>query len=79
MSEDEKETHFKWVNTILSNIKTLTTGTFHSIECHRYTSRYFGAITYRFNRRFNLKKIFYDLCSTVIRTSPITAKQISLC
>ena len=78
MSEKEKEEHFKWMNTILSNVKTLISGTFHSIECHRYAARYFGEITYRFNRRFNLRKIFHDLCNTAANTSPITAKQISL-
>ncbi len=79
MSEQDKEEHFKWINTILSNVKTLISGTFHAIECHRYAFRYFGEITYRFNRRWDLKKIFYDLCSTVISTSPITSKQISMC
>lgn len=77
MSEEEKEEHFKWMNTILSNVKTLISGTFHSIECHQYTFRYFGEITYRFNRRYNLKKIFYDLCYTAVNTAPVTAKQIS--
>ncbi len=76
MSDEEKETHFKWVNTILSNFKTSISGTFHSIECHRYAFRYLGAATYRFNRRWNLKKIFYDLCKTVIITSPITKRQL---
>ena len=78
MSEEEKEEHFKWINTIISNIKTMISGTFHSIEYHRYSFRYFGEITYRFNRRFDLKKIFYDLCHTVIKTSPVTAKKIIL-
>jgi transposase-like protein len=76
--EEEKEEHFKWMNTVLANVKTLISGTFHSIECHRYAFRYFGEITYRFNRRFNLRKIFHDLCNTVVKTSPITAKIISL-
>ncbi len=79
MSEEEKEIHFKWINTVLSNVKTLISGTFHSIECHRFSFRYFAEIVYRFNRRYDLKKIFYDLCSTVISTSPITAREISTC
>ncbi len=79
MSEEEKENHFKWVNTIISNVKTLISGTFHSIECHRFAFRYLAEVTYRFNRRFDLKKIFYDLCDTVIRTPPITAQEISTC
>lgn len=76
MSEAEKECHFKWVNTILSNVKTSLTGTFHSIEVHRYAFRYFGAFAYRFNRRMNLVMIFYDLCQTAIAAIPKTAKQL---
>lgn len=79
MSEEEKEEHFKWINTVLSNVKTLISGTFHSIECHRFSFRYFAEIVYRFNRRYDLKKIFYDLCNTVITASPITARDISTC
>ncbi len=79
MTEEEKETHFKWVNTIISNVKTLISGTFHSIECHRFAFRYLAEITYRFNRRYDLRKKFYDLCETVISTPPVTAQEISTC
>ncbi len=79
MSEKEKETHFKWLNTVISNVKTAIGGTFHSIECHRFAFRYLAEITYRFNRRYNLKKIFFDLCDTVIGAPPITATAISDC
>ncbi len=77
LTEDEKETHFKWVDTILSNVKTLISGTFHSIQYQHFAFRYLAEITYRFNRRYDLKKIFYDLCNTVISTKPITARDIS--
>ncbi|MCP4269302.1 MAG: IS1595 family transposase, partial [Candidatus Brocadiaceae bacterium] len=79
MTEEQKETHFKWVDTIISNVKTLMSGSFHSIEYKRYAVRYLAEITYRFNRRYDLKKIFYDLCNTVINTPPITALSISSC
>ena len=78
MTEADKECHFKWVNTILANVKTSLSGTFHSIEVHRYAFRYFGAIVYRFNRRMNLTQIFYDLCSTTIFATPITAKELKV-
>ncbi len=77
ITEEEKDCHFKWVDTILSNVKTLITGTFHSIVFQHYAFRYLAEITYRFNRRFDLKKIFYDLCDTVINTPPITARTIT--
>ena len=76
MSDEEKECHFKWVNTILSNVKTSLSGTFHSIEVHGYSFRYFGAFAYRFNRRMNLVQIFYDLCKTALCAAPVTAKAL---
>jgi transposase-like protein len=79
ISDEEKDTHFKWIDTILSNVKTLISGTFHSIEYKHFAFRYLAEITYRFNRRYDLKKIFYDLCDTVINTPPITARAISTC
>jgi hypothetical protein len=79
LSGKEKDFHFKWVDTILSNVKTSISGTFHAIECHRFAFRYLTEITYRFNRRFDLKKIFYELCDTVFHCKPITARKISTC
>jgi len=76
MTEEEKEKHFKWVNTILCNVKTSLTGTFHSIECHKYAFRYFGAIVYRFNRRWNLTQVFYSLCNTAAQTGPCPLKKL---
>ena len=76
MTEDEKEHHFKWVNTILANVKTSLLGTFHSFECHKYSHRYLGLIVYRFNRRWDLTKIFFDLCSSCVNSPPFTAKQL---
>lgn len=77
MTEEDKEIHFKWVNTVLSNVKTALTGTFHFIECHKYSNRYLGAIVYRFNRRWDLTKIFYDLCNSCVKSPPITARKLS--
>ncbi len=79
MSEEEKDIHFKWVDTMLSNVKTLISGTFHSIEYKHFAFRYLSEITYRFNRRYDLRKIFFDLCDTVINTPPITAHLITNC
>jgi len=79
LSDKEKQLHFKWVNTVLANLKTSITGTFHSIECHRYAFRYFGAFVYRFNRRYDLTQIFYSLCKTTALTPPYTLKQIQNC
>lgn len=78
MIEAEKEKHFKWVNTVLSNIKTGLTGTFHSFECSKYSFRYLGAIMFRFNRRFRLSTIFLKLVKHAGESPPIPASAISL-
>jgi hypothetical protein len=45
---------FRWINTILSNLKTNFSGTFHTFRFDKFASRYLGAFNYRYNRRFNL-------------------------
>ena len=48
---------FRWINTVLSNLKTSFSGTFHAFRFDKYTNRYLGAFNYRFNRRFNLAAV----------------------
>lgn len=48
---------FAWVNTVLSNIKTAITGTYHGFEFSKYAGRYLSEVQYRFNRRFDLISI----------------------
>ena len=48
---------FAWVNTLLSNIKTAITGTYHSFKFEKYVYRYLAEAQYRFNRRFDLRKM----------------------
>ena len=45
---------FRWINTVLSNLKTSFNGTFHALRFDKYSDRYLGAFSYRFNRRFDL-------------------------
>jgi len=78
LTEEEKEKHFGWVNTILSNVKTGLTGTFHSFECLKYSFRYLGAIMYRFNRRFYLDQIFLTLVHDCAKSPPVPMNQVQL-
>jgi len=50
-----------WMKIILSNIKASIYGTFHSINYECYAYRYLADLQYRFNRRFDLKAMFYGL------------------
>jgi len=45
---------FRWINTVLSNLKTSLSGTFHAFNFAKYGKRYLGAFCFRFNRRFKL-------------------------
>ena len=78
MIEEEKEKHFKWVNTVLLNVKTGLTGTFHSFECSKYSLRYLGAIMYRFNHRYELDKIFAELLEDAMASPPADIHLIQL-
>ena len=61
---------FKWVNTMLGNLKTTLAGAFHSLKYSKYAQQYLGAFAYRFNRRFDLHGLVARLIVTVARCSP---------
>lgn len=60
---------FRWVNTILGNIKTAIAGTFHALR-RAYVHRYLAEFQYRFNHRSGLARMFADLAGNAIHTSP---------
>jgi hypothetical protein len=68
---------FFWINTILGNLKTAITGTYHHIE-EKYVGRYLAEFEYRFNRRYDLKTILPRLLYAATHTLPIPEKQLTL-
>jgi hypothetical protein len=48
---------FRWVNTVLGNVKSSLSGAYHAFDFGKYVGRYLAAIAYRFNRRFQLKTL----------------------
>ena len=62
---------FQWVNTILGNLKTATSGTYHAFAFRKYGYRYLAEAQYRFNRRFDLSVILPRL----LRAAVVTAKR----
>ncbi len=69
---------FAWVNTLLSNIKTAITGTYHSFKFEKYVYRYLAEAQYRFNRRFDLKKMLPRLLYAGAATGKRTEKWLRL-
>lgn len=61
---------FKWVNTMLGNVKNALPGTFHAIR-GKHVPRYLAEFEYRFNRRFNLPSMIERLLFVALRTPPM--------
>jgi len=59
---------FKWVNTVLGNLKTMLSGAYKSFGYSKYADHYLGAFAYRFNRRFDLADLVVRLVVDVCRT-----------
>ena len=68
---------FKWVNTMIGNVKNSIRGTYHSVS-HKHLPRYLAEFCYRFNRRFNLKTMFKRLLHAAANTLPIPQHKLSL-
>jgi len=64
-----KHPAFKWVNTVLGNLKNAFHGTYHSFH-PKHAPRYLAEFQYRFNRRFNLRAMLPRLVYVAARTSP---------
>jgi len=61
---------FTWVNTMIGNVKTAMTGTYHSIG-KKHLPRYLAEFCYRFNRRFQLEDMLPRLGYMAMRTPPM--------
>jgi len=57
---------FKAVNTLLGNLKTAISGTYHAFEYAKYSHRYLAEMQYRFNRRFDMRSILSRLLTSLI-------------
>ena len=61
---------FKAVNTLLGNLKTAITGTYHAFDFAKYAHRYLAEFQFRFNRRFNMKTILPRLLHSLLAAPP---------
>ena len=62
---------FKWVNTMLGNIKTSIAGTYRAIR-KKHMVRYLAEFEWRFNHRFDLAAMIPVLGHAAVRTRPAT-------
>jgi predicted RNA-binding Zn-ribbon protein involved in translation (DUF1610 family) len=61
----------KAVNTVLGNLKTAITGTYHAFNFAKYADRYLAEFQYRFNRRFNLGVLMQSLIRAAAACKPV--------
>jgi hypothetical protein len=61
---------FHWVNTLLGNLKTALSGTYHAIDHAKYADRYLAEFAYRFNRRVDLAAMVPRLLRAAVTTKP---------
>jgi transposase-like protein len=61
---------FRWINTVLGNLKTSLSGCYHAFDFQKYAARYLAAFSYRFNRRFNLRTLHQRLIIAAASASP---------
>lgn len=71
-----RQPRLRWVNTILSNLKTALSGTHHALDFPKYGARYLRAHAYRFNRRFDLAAMVPRLASALSGAGMATERQL---
>lgn len=65
-----KRSEFWAVNTILGNLKTAFSGTYHAFKFEKYADRYLAQVQYLFNHRFDLRNILTRLAQVACATKP---------
>lgn len=68
---------FKWVNTMIGNVKEAIHGTCHA-KSKKHLPRYPAEFCYRFNRRFELHEMVNGLVYVAVRTQPIPQRILKL-
>lgn len=61
---------FKWINTVLGNLKTSLAGAFHSLNYRKYATAFLAAYAYRPNQSFDLRGVVAELVVDVAPCAP---------
>ena len=69
---------FKAINTLLGNLKTAISGTYHAFGFAKCAHRYLAEFQYRFNRRFNMKTILARLLHALVAAPAIAERRLRL-
>lgn len=69
--------YFKWVKTMIGNVKNAMHGIYHSIN-KNHLPRYLAEFCFKFNRCFNLEKMLEQLIFSSIQTAPMPQRLLKL-
>jgi transposase-like protein len=68
---------FKWVNTVLGNIKASIVGTYRQLG-PKHAGRYLASFAWRFNRRYQLDSLIPRFVHAAARTAPLPYRMLIL-
>ncbi|MCP4283674.1 MAG: IS1595 family transposase [Gammaproteobacteria bacterium] len=68
---------FKWVNTVLGNVKSAITSAYHGVS-KKHVPRYLAEFEYRFNRRYDLPAMIDRLAFVAVRTPPMPYRLLTM-
>lgn len=68
----------KAINTVIGNLKTSITGTYHAFKFAKYADRYFADYQFRFNRRFDLKSLTSGIIRAAARCRPTPVRVLRM-
>lgn len=60
---------FMAINTVLGNLKTAFSGTYHAFGFRKYASRYLGQVQFLFNHRYDLRAILTQIVKAACASS----------
>lgn len=76
-AESMNNEQFKWVNTMLGNVKNSLRGAYHKLDS-KHLPRYLAEFNYRFNRRFDLGSMVERLGRVAVRTAPMPERFLKM-
>ena len=67
---------FHAVNTLIGNVKTALTGTYHAVKFAKYAYRYLAEVQFRFNRRYDLRAMLGSLLRALVAAPKLPERGI---
>jgi transposase-like protein len=76
-AESVEHPAFRWVNTMIGNVKNALHGTYHAVRA-KHLPRYLAEFHYRFNRRYDLPSLIPRFLHVAVRTPPMPQRLLTM-